>query len=374
MPLSFDAIPPFPDNLPLAPIAIISYQKLLNGDHDEAGRVLEAAKTYGFFYLDLQDTAQGETLLTESEQLHALARNAFALPLHEKLQYALQRGVSLFGYKPAGTVKATDRDQRPDTTEFLNISKDHLHNIHTPTTRSYPPQVDAHKPLLQSFTRHSHDCGMLVLRTLASQLNLPPDTFTSLNLFDHPSGDHCRLTHTTTTPHSSETTTTTTTTATTNSSSSPIGLASHTDFGSVTLLFNWQGGLQIESPPQLTQEGGGKPDREWEWVKPLPGHAIINLGDAMVTFTNGTLKSAKHRVVPSSPAAAQGTAAPEDRYSVVYFVRPHNSVLMKPLPGEYDSEAAVKVGGKFSARPPLGENQVLTAEEWMRQRAVQLGN
>lgn len=93
----------------------------------------------------------------------------------------------------------------------------------------------------------------------------------------------------------------------------------------------------------------------------------------MVTFTNGTLKSAKHRVVP--PPGPQGAA---DRYSVVYFVRPHNDVPMRAL-GEFDrgsgmatAVAAKAVAGKFSAG--LEEGKVLTAGEWMRRRAVQLGN
>ena len=213
--------------------------------------MLEAVKTYGFFYLDLRGTLEGETLLTESEQLHAVAKDAFAVPTDEKLQYALQRGVSLFGYKP------TDKDQRPDTTEFFNISKDHLHNIPGTESRSYPPLINHHRPLLQAFTKHGHECGMVVLQTLAKELGLAPDEFTNLNLFDQPSGDHCRLTRKA--PHSSDT------------NPLAVGLQSHTDFGSVTILFNWLGGLQIES---RTEGRTG----EWEWVKPIPGHAVINLG------------------------------------------------------------------------------------------------
>jgi isopenicillin N synthase-like dioxygenase len=88
----------------------------------------------------------------------------------------------------------------------------------------------------------------------------------------------------------------------------------------------------------------------------------------MVKFTNGALKSAKHRVV--SPPGEQAAL---DRYSVVYFVRPHNDVPMKPL-SKFDSGegAVVGVGGKFSAGRSADE--VLTAGEWMVQRAVQLGN
>ncbi|KAG7292255.1 hypothetical protein NEMBOFW57_002290 [Staphylotrichum longicolle] len=358
MPLSTSILPSFPEGLPLAPIATVSYKQLLDGNHNDASRVLEAAQTHGFFYLDLQGAPEGDTFLSEAEQLYALAKDAFASPLDEKLQFALERGVSLFGYKPTGTVKTTDRSQRPDSTEFICIAKDHLHGV-TPS-RLYPPPIEQHRPLLQSFTRHGHACGMLILRTLASRLGLAPDAFTRLNRFDQPSGDHCRLTHTG--PHSAD-------------ANNVLGLPSHTDFGSVTVLFNWLGGLQIESPSSISSSGSSSSshESEWLWVQPLPGHAIVNLGDAMVTFTNGTLKSAKHRVVP--PLGSQGAA---DRYSVVYFVRPHNDVPMRAL-GEFDrgsglaaAAAAKAVAGKFSAG--LEEGEVLTAGEWMRRRAVQLGN
>ncbi len=93
----------------------------------------------------------------------------------------------------------------------------------------------------------------------------------------------------------------------------------------------------------------------------------------MVTFTNGALKSAKHRVVPAP--GAQGAA---NRYSVVYFVRPHNDVPMKPL-GEFGggngtAATARPVAEKFSAELTLNEGETVTAGEWMRRRAVQLGN
>lgn len=86
----------------------------------------------------------------------------------------------------------------------------------------------------------------------------------------------------------------------------------------------------------------------------------------MVAFTNGELKSAKHRVVP-----LPGEQGALDRYSVVYFVRPHNDVLMKPL-SEFDNGTVVNVAGKFSAGRQAGE--VLTAGEWIVKRGVQMGN
>jgi len=86
----------------------------------------------------------------------------------------------------------------------------------------------------------------------------------------------------------------------------------------------------------------------------------------MVTFTNGALKSAKHRVVP-----APGEQGMHDRYSVVYFVRPHNDALMKPLP-KFDDGRKVKVAGKFQEQ--VDEGKVYTAGEWMTRRAKQLGS
>jgi isopenicillin N synthase-like dioxygenase len=84
----------------------------------------------------------------------------------------------------------------------------------------------------------------------------------------------------------------------------------------------------------------------------------------MVKFTNGALKSAKHRVVP-----APGEQGKYDRYSVVYFVRPHNEALMKPVSG-FENGGIVRAAGKFGEE----EGRVYTAGDWMRQRSVQLGN
>ncbi|KAL1879143.1 hypothetical protein VTK73DRAFT_7262 [Phialemonium thermophilum] len=340
---SIEDLPPFPEDLHLAPIATISSARLQERDPTETARMIEACQTYGFFYLDLRDTKEGEQLLNDSEALLELAKEVFALPAEEKLQYHLKKGVSLFGYKAPGTVKLTDPERRPDSTEFFNIGKDLVQGL--APGWPYPPAITAARdPLLNGFTRRAHECGMLVLRTLARGLDLSDEeAFVRLNRFDMLSGDHCRLTRKF--PHPSD--------------KNAIGLPSHTDFGSVTILFNWLGGLQIES------RTAGRVG-QWEWVKPMAGYAIINLGDAMVRFTNGALKSAKHRVVPSP-----GPQVELDRYSVVYFVRPHNEALMQPLP-EFANGTHVKVGGKVSVDDD--ENKVYTAGEWMVKRSIQLGS
>ena len=95
--------------------------------------------------------------------------------------------------------------------------------------------------------------------------------------------------------------------------------------GSLTILFNRLAAfkschLHLSPPP------GKEP--EWTYVKPLPGHCIINLGDAMTKFSGGLLRSNIHRVV--SPPGEQ---AKETRYSLVYFSRPEDKVVLKRLEG-----------------------------------------
>ncbi|KAH7245384.1 hypothetical protein BKA59DRAFT_492950 [Fusarium tricinctum] len=322
-----NAFPPFPEDVPIVPIARLSYSKLTSSCENEMKKVLRVCETDGFFYLDLTDGLVGQALLDEADDTLDVAKGALNKPLDYKTRFLAERGKEMFGYKPSGAVKKTDKDSRPDATEFFNIAKDHLLGIYK--TREYPKEIMENRTELSSFARDCHSLGLLILRILAEQLGLRPDEFVRRNKISSLSGDHVRMTKMA---------------ASSSLQSNTVGLPSHTDFGSVTVLFNWVGGLQIQSHDPQKQG-------EWAYVKPLPGHAIINLGDAMVKFSNGRLKSGKHRVVPLP--GAQGRL---DRYSLVYFLRPTDEVLMEPV-GKYKYEQVVTVGGK------VGEEKVYTAGE-----------
>ena len=83
----------------------------------------------------------------------------------------------------------------------------------------------------------------------------------------------------------------------------------------------------------------------------------------MVKFSNGILKSAKHRVT-----AAPGEQGSVNRYSVVYFSRPADATIMEPLP-KFKKDEIIKIGGK------LGDQEgCYTAGEWMSKRLVQMGH
>lgn len=93
-------------------------------------------------------------------------------------------------------------------------------------------------------------------------------------------------------------------------------LGAHTDFGSLSFLHNRLGGLQVLPP--------GSPD--WQYVRPLPGHAVCNIGDALTIFSGGILRSNLHRVVPLPDIQAA-----YDRWSVGYFSRPNHNVYLHAL-------------------------------------------
>lgn len=116
------------------------------------------------------------------------------------------------------------------------------------------------------------------------------------------------------------------------------GFPPHRDAVSVAILFTWLGGLQVPANVS-TAEADGESEEDWRWVKPLPGHAIVNLGDALQILTNNVLKSRKHRVVK-----APGSQAGFDRYSVLLGIRPANDTPMRALKSpripEYTPEQA----------------------------------
>lgn len=143
------------------------------------------------------------------------------------------------------------------------------------------------------------------------------------------------------------------------------------------------GGLQIRLPPEMkpvpateavdksligrakwSQDGTemtAEEEAEWAYVKPIPGHAVINLGDAMTKFSAGILRSNIHRVM--SPPGAQATL---DRYSLVYFTRPEYEVKLRYL---RDESAMVSKRLKDTGREN-DEEQIYTSREWVNKMSL----
>jgi isopenicillin N synthase-like dioxygenase len=108
--------------------------------------------------------------------------------------------------------------------------------------------------------------------------------------------------------------------------------SAHSDFGTITLLFqDSNGGLEVEDPQA--------PD-SFLPVPPVPGTVIVNCGDLMQRWSNGRWRSGVHRVVaPPVDTAASADAGEEvlkARYSIPFFAAPDAEALIEPLPGCWD--------------------------------------
>ncbi|KAI1137439.1 oxidoreductase [Hypoxylon sp. FL0543] len=323
----FRQIPPFPDNVPTASMDTISLADLRSGNAATAKQIMVACQELGFFILDLHGDGLGEAVIEEIDQLFDLAKDLMSLPDEEKERYLSNPPESFLGFKRRGQAKT--ETNAPDRFEWFNLSQDGL--IGTTPLQPVPPLVDSQLPLFTSFLKHGQNIVTVISSTLASQLGLPPDAFTTLQQPFKPSGTVVRIIKAFASPEQDDLRT---------------SMIHHTDFGTITLLANVLGGLQILAP--------GKPPEDenaWLWVRPRPGCLIVNLGDAMVQWTGGLLRSNTHRIYH-----APGEQRFVDRYSLALLVRPESEASMKRLVGEGED----------------GEDGNLTAWEWEVKKAMAL--
>ncbi|KAL8723832.1 MAG: hypothetical protein Q9181_007156, partial [Wetmoreana brouardii] len=120
------------------------------------------------------------------------------------------------------------------------------------------------------------------------------------------------------------------------------------------MFFNIVGGLQI-LPPDVSDPPA---DSDWRYVRPVPDCALINLGDAMVQWSGGVVRSNMHRV-----ATAPGEQMGVERFSVAYLVRPALETSMRRLKG-----------GNVIPSGADGEEEDICAKDWKQMRAAQIIN
>lgn len=113
-------LPPFPDDVPTAPLLRLSLAKLQSNDSEEVGRLVRACEDLGFFYLDLQQSDIGDSILADADQLFKVGVELYDLPLEEKKKYDFMHKGSYFGYKGFGA-NVVDRTGRTDRNEFYNV-------------------------------------------------------------------------------------------------------------------------------------------------------------------------------------------------------------------------------------------------------------
>lgn len=165
-----------------------------------------------------------------------------------------------------------------------------------------------------------------ILRIMAAGLNLPQEFFTkrhqgqnvTLRYLHYPAGHPV-------------------------SSAAQFGAGAHTDYGSITLLYQDEvGGLEVRGT-----------DGCWHSAPAVPDALLVNTGDLMQRWTNDRFRSTVHRVRPIGGLA--------DRYSIAFFVDPDTNVRVECIescksehrPPRY---SAVTAGEHVQARISASQN------------------
>ncbi|EGX90503.1 2OG-Fe(II) oxygenase family oxidoreductase, putative [Cordyceps militaris CM01] len=272
----------------VAELQTINFSRLISQEPVELKKLLHLCQTEGFFYLDLQGL-DSSRMLEDLQNLLAVMKRFFDSPLHEKNERGFESQRD--GYEAIGTHAGIVEGTR-DGYETLKVSR---------LWAEMSCIVKNEVPTFRNFVAGSSIITRLILASLSNAMGRSGDTRfecfhrdnepsnTTLVMFRYVPGDL--------------------------RTDQRVGHQQHTDIGSLTLLFSEQWGLQVQRPGA----------EAWEFIEPLAGHAVINVGDSLRFASGNKLYSCIHRVVPIDN--------PEPRYSIAYFLRPEDNVVYKDSNG-----------------------------------------
>jgi len=263
-------------------------------------KAMEHALTHrGFMYV----TGHGiEAQLTR--QAFFAAKWFFAQAPEFKKAHAYSDIEANFGYQGLET-ESLDPVNAPDMKESFTM-RNALAHADSP---AHWPKGDFRDIALAFYTA-GLGAAYRIMETMAACLSLPRDFFAlrhrgenvTLRFLHYPAAAACRP-------------------------GSQLGAGAHTDYGSITLLFQDHiGGLELRGA-----------DGDWCAAPPVEGAAIINTGDLMERWTNGRFRSTVHRVRPIT--------GNQDRYSIALFIDPDAAVQVECFPSCVSTERPARYQG-----------------------------
>jgi isopenicillin N synthase-like dioxygenase len=314
--------------LPLQDIPVIDLEPFLHGDalarNAVATEIYKACARVGFLYLRNHGVREDQV-----SELFAESRRFFALPLDVKNQLAWTSETDNRGYIGVGE-EQLDPGRPHDRKEAFQVRREtDLHSVPT----SFPPRstfgnlwphdLPGFRRVVLEFFDACLRLSTDVLRAYAVALRIRETFFEE----SHTPGAHTlRLLHYP--PCEGE------------SGAGPTRAGAHSDYGSITLLFQVEvGGLEVRNA------SGG-----WIAAPPIPGTILVNTGDLMERWTNREFVSTKHRVVGHPELSAS-----RHRYSAAFFCDPNA-----------DAEIACLESCQGPDRPPL--DPPITAGDYLLER------
>jgi isopenicillin N synthase-like dioxygenase len=265
------------------PVDITPFEQGGEGRARVVKQVRHALESTGFMYV------RGLPISTSMVSgAFAAMRRFFALPAEVKRRYAYAGVDANFGYQGL-EVESLDTQAPPDLKESFTMRN----ALAVESSVSWPDA--SFRETAVGFYKSSVVSAYRVLEVLGSCLDVPANFFGSrhtgqnitLRFLHYPANLVPR--------------------------GRQLGAGAHTDYGSITLLFQ----QDVEGLEVCGKDGA------WHRAPPVPGCALLNTGDLMQRWTNDRFRSTLHRVLP-----IEGR---RDRYSIALFVDPDTAVNVECL-------------------------------------------
>ncbi|RPB29814.1 Clavaminate synthase-like protein [Terfezia boudieri ATCC MYA-4762] len=291
---------------------------LEDGSAECAKELVDAARQWGFLYI----SAGSDISQSKIDRMFELSKKFFSSPREDKEKCAISANNRGWSSMHSETLNPQNQ-RRGDFKEALNFGEFSNGKAQQPL----PPSLVPHEVELAKFADQCHELCLRLLRLFALGLKIDKEDggeewFASRHdQANGPSGSILRLLYYPAIPPGAD-----------YIPEVDIRAGAHSDYGSVTLLFQRpsQDGLEI-----LLPNGGGwtaAPVNPPGYEGPPP--ILVNLGDLLSYWTAGLLRSTIHRVI-FPPHARRGG---EDRYSMVYFCHPVDTTPLVPVPSKIVQE------------------------------------
>ena len=225
------------------------------------------------------------------------AQRFFALPTDEKMRSYIGLSRCHRGYVPPGEEGGYSNPDRFDRKEAFDTALD-LPADDPDYVAGNPmlgpntwPDLPGFAEAVTAYYSYAIEVGRLLLGAFAVALGEPADVFTSVATR---TPSQLRLIHYPFDPDAVDS----------------LGIGAHTDFECFTLLRPTAPGLEV-----MTEAG------EWVDAPPVDGALVLNIGDMLETWTNGTFVATSHRV----------RKVAEERFAFPLFVNVDYDTVVEPL-------------------------------------------
>jgi isopenicillin N synthase-like dioxygenase len=277
-------------------LPIINFSEFLTGNAEQKLRVAktmrDASETIGFFMLShVGISSENVSSAFEASKMF------FDLPSDEKSKISWENAESNRGYV-AVKREALDPTQKSDLKEAFNVGTLKSDQIQSSSNKNkWPNELPMFRENVEPFIEQCTLLSTSILKALALALDINENHFSDAHSLEE---NTFRLLHYPALRQDE------------GLEEDQKRAGAHTDYGSITLLFQDDtGGLEVKN-----KQG------EWIHVVPVSDCIVVNIGDLMQRWTNDVLSSNAHRV--TQPEHAKHL----DRYSIAYFCTPNSNEII----------------------------------------------